>query len=574
MSAVSAGSPDSANLTSVPAPKFARWIVSSWVDVIFIVLTPLLAIPAILIFCSSWVGVRAETLSLIVAAFFATGHHLPGLIRAYGDRELFDRFHWRFLLAPPIVFLAYFPLYTYHFGLYRLIILTWATWHGLMQLYGFVRIYDAKVGSVSRSTAWWDWLLCLCAFVTPQILRPEQLSSILGHWYSTGGPWVSASLLAVLRSGALWFSVVVLLGFSGNFAVQWITGPKPSILKIVMLASGIGMWWYAMLGVDNLLIGVALFDICHDVQYLAIVWLINCRRTEASANPGRLMKYVFRRGMVLLYLGLITAYGAIAFTGQLVLDGTVQRVFFGILFTSTILHYYYDGFIWKIREKTNQAGLGLNQGGANRRSREVSSQEFLHFLKCAPILLMLGLLFATDILDPSLTTSQKNGLEQLYTNNLTGKSILPPGEAEQSWLYEHFEQVQHIASVIPDDASSQLKAAVMLANFGRNGEAVARLEKLIAEHPNFYSGHLTLGGIRLYQGDSEKAAECFRLAVALANSPEERANANLKWGEALLVRQEFGLAEEKFKAAVLDNPDAAATIDTLRADIAPGATTP
>lgn len=44
-----------------------------------------------------------------------------------------------------------------------------------MQLYGFVRIYDSKVGSVSRSTVYWDWLLCLCAFVTPQLLRPEQL---------------------------------------------------------------------------------------------------------------------------------------------------------------------------------------------------------------------------------------------------------------------------------------------------------------------------------------------------------------------------------------------------------------
>jgi hypothetical protein len=28
------------------------------------------------------------------------GHHLPGMIRAYGDRALFERFKWRFILAP------------------------------------------------------------------------------------------------------------------------------------------------------------------------------------------------------------------------------------------------------------------------------------------------------------------------------------------------------------------------------------------------------------------------------------------------------------------------------------------
>lgn len=120
-------------------------------------------------------GVSAETISRVVAAFFATGHHLPGMLRAYGDGELFEQFRWRFLLAPPPVLIAYFSLYTYHFDLYRLIILTWATWHGLMQVYGFARIYDAKVGSISSGTAYWDWLVCLLGFVTPQLLRPEQM---------------------------------------------------------------------------------------------------------------------------------------------------------------------------------------------------------------------------------------------------------------------------------------------------------------------------------------------------------------------------------------------------------------
>ena len=35
-----------------------------------------------------------------VMAFGALGHHLPGMMRAYGDRALFARFRTRFLLAP------------------------------------------------------------------------------------------------------------------------------------------------------------------------------------------------------------------------------------------------------------------------------------------------------------------------------------------------------------------------------------------------------------------------------------------------------------------------------------------
>jgi hypothetical protein len=565
MSAVSVPPSGQVNSSSETSPKTPRpWIVSTWVDVVFIVLTPVLAIPAILILYSSWVGVRAETISLIVAAFFATGHHLPGLIRAYGDRELFSRFRWRFLLAPPIVFLAYFPLYTYHYSLYRLVILSWATWHGLMQLYGFVRIYDSKVGSVSRSTAYWDWLLCLCAFVTPQFLRPEQLSNMLGHWYAAGGPLVSIPVVTTARWIGLSFTVAVLIGFTVNFAVRSVVGPKPNPLKLLMLASGIGIWWYAMLGVENLLIGIALFDVCHDVQYLAIVWMINCRRADANANLGRFMKYLFRRGMVLLYLGLITAYGAIAFTGPLMLDGTVQRLFYGVLFTSTILHYYYDGFIWKVRESTNQASLGLNVNESALRLKAAQNMEFRHLLKCAPVLIVLGFLFAGDFLDPSLTTAQKNTLEKRYVETLTGKTSLPATDAEKSWLYSRFEQVQNLAEVVPDDRSAQLQAAIMLANFGRNDEAVERLMKLTEEHPSYYSAQLMLGGILYYLGESDRAPKYFEAALALAKSPEERSAAYRKLGEVDLDRNDLPAAEAKFRIAIQEDPTSAAVIDALR----------
>ncbi|PYQ96607.1 MAG: hypothetical protein DMF96_17780, partial [Acidobacteria bacterium] len=79
----------------------SRWIVAPWQDLVLFVGTPLLIIPAFLAAQTRW---RVEELSLFVASFGAIGHHLPGMLRAYGDRALFQRFRWRFCLAP--VFLA------------------------------------------------------------------------------------------------------------------------------------------------------------------------------------------------------------------------------------------------------------------------------------------------------------------------------------------------------------------------------------------------------------------------------------------------------------------------------------
>src|SRR5437762_5058932 len=112
----------SADSNAPSAQPSRRWILNSWLDQFFIVSTPLLVFPAIFALYAP-LRVKAETISLVVTAFFALGHHLPGMIRAYGDRELFQRFHWRFILAPPLLFLAYFPLQRYHFDAWRLIII-------------------------------------------------------------------------------------------------------------------------------------------------------------------------------------------------------------------------------------------------------------------------------------------------------------------------------------------------------------------------------------------------------------------------------------------------------------------
>jgi hypothetical protein len=44
-----------------------------------------------------------------------------------------------------------------------------------------------------------------------------------------------------------------------------------------------------------------------------------------------------------------------------------MSVLLAIGFTSTLMHYYFDGFIWKLRHKQNREGLALTS------ERETSS---------------------------------------------------------------------------------------------------------------------------------------------------------------------------------------------------------
>src|SRR5690606_7793123 len=132
------------HIPSVRPHGASPWIISAWWDLNFLIATPLAIVPLVMAVERWWM--TPETVALWVVSFASIGHHLPGFMRAYGDRELFCRFRWRFLLAPPLMLAlaGLFALRGSH-GL-EVILLFWATWHALMQTYGFMRIYDLKRG--------------------------------------------------------------------------------------------------------------------------------------------------------------------------------------------------------------------------------------------------------------------------------------------------------------------------------------------------------------------------------------------------------------------------------------------
>ena len=64
-------------MDSVSAPQ--GWIISRQWDLVFFIGTPLISL-AVLLFASNYF--TSADIALFVLAFFAVGHHLPGLMRA------------------------------------------------------------------------------------------------------------------------------------------------------------------------------------------------------------------------------------------------------------------------------------------------------------------------------------------------------------------------------------------------------------------------------------------------------------------------------------------------------------
>ena len=140
------------------------------------------------------------------------------------------------------------------------------------------------------------------------------------------------------------------LSFQGN-------SPIPS--NSHSSGTSIGFWWFCNNGVSNILAGIALFEVFHDVQYLSLVWIYNRNRVEKDRSISGFLRFIFRRSgsLVGLYVGLVFAYGAFGYFGVQSQIEMVKKTLMGVVAASGLLHFYYDGFIWKVRERSTRESL-------------------------------------------------------------------------------------------------------------------------------------------------------------------------------------------------------------------------
>src|SRR5207249_886444 len=362
------------------APKKTLWILNSWRDLILYVGTPLLLLPMFLLAQARW---SAQDIYLFVGAFGAVGHHLPGMIRAYGDRALFRRFRWRFIFAPIFLLSICVAFYWWDLKGIILVVFFWGVWHGMMQTYGFCRIYDAKIGSFAALTRRLDFTTCAVWFAAAVLLSSERMSDTLEVYYASGAPFIPPSLLYGVQQVTLFVAIAVSILFLVNFARMWVLGKRPNPVKLALLVTSIAFWWYCNNVVTNILAGIALFEVFHDVQYLSLVWIYNRSRVEKDSSIGGFMRFVFRRSgsLIGLYIGLVFAYGSLAYFNSRLEVETMKRVLTGVVAASGLLHFYYDGFIWKVRDRSVREHLGLAGGTVTATSREFLPSWVLHGLK-------------------------------------------------------------------------------------------------------------------------------------------------------------------------------------------------
>jgi len=582
--------------TVPPAPRVVArrnlWILNSWRDLILYVGTPVLLIPLFTVAQARW---SAQEIYLFVAAFGALGHHLPGMIRAYGDRALFERFKWRFIVAPIFLVLVCVGFYFWDIKTNPvvMIVFLWGVWHGMMQTYGFGRIYDAKTGSFAPLTRRLDFAACAIWFAAGVLLSPARMTDTLEGLYGCALPFISPAGVHALQQGILFAAIGVTILWFGNYARMSVAGSPQNPVKVALFATSIAFWWYCNNGVANILAGIALFEVFHDVQYLSIVWIYNRNRVEKDSSIGGFMRFVFRRSgsLIGLYVGLVFAYGSIGYFNSYVGIDTMTRILTGVVAASGLLHFYYDGFIWKVREKSTRQSLGLEGGTADVKLGGFLPGWAWHGAKWAVVFVLpLGAMWfgkayraapateRTAQVAADLPTSARarynfgtalqqagklDGAEKEFNEvlridpnymkahiNLAAVSVTKAKFDGASKRYERALQVD------PNSAEVRAGYAYVLERLGRADEARTEYEKAIHLGSKDARLFYTYGAFLDRRGEFDAAISQYQRALAL---DPNMADAHSELATALLTKGDIKKAEEHYLAA--------ARLDPKRADV-------
>jgi tetratricopeptide (TPR) repeat protein len=176
------------------------------------------------------------------------------------------------------------------------------------------------------------------------------------------------------------------------------------------------------------------------------------------------MRFVFRRSGALIgvYVGLVLAYGSIGLlpSASLAADW-IRHGLLGIVTASALLHFYYDGFIWKVREKQTRSVLGIDGAGAPAPAQRRGLPGWArHGLRWAALVIPFAVLCGAQL----------------------GGRVVPP-----------LERFGKLAEVLPQDAQVQLNYGKALHEAGRVEEAMARFQEAIARNPSLAEAEFYLG---------------------------------------------------------------------------------
>jgi tetratricopeptide (TPR) repeat protein len=269
--------------------------------------------------------------------------------------------------------------------------------------------------------------------------------------------------------------------------------------------------------------------------------------------------------MMAVYVALCFLYGGAFLLGNVVDMQTSRNALFGFGTASTFLHFYYDGFIWKVREKSTRVALGL-KGGASAAETfpgwAVHGAKWMLFVVPACALWYAEVHGKAPVVEryeniveavpESSPFHYRLGLARQDYGDAQGAlaafdraiEIDPASEAHvdladmlhsRGQKAEALEHYQTAIDANPRSAKAHYRFGAFCQSDGRAAEAEERFSRALELKPKYADAHFALASLLQSLGRTDEAIDHLRAATAIKPDFTE---ANLALGNLLQVRRQ------------------------------------
>lgn len=246
----------------------------------------------------------------------------------------------------------------------------WNIWHVYMQKYGILRMYNAKSGDAEKVPGWVDRLLIFAWLpLYLSYLAAEYGDEVHVHFPQGRATFQPIFEALVAAEAYLIAPSAALVVFSLSAFVYWekrVNGLKNA--PRLWMAVGTTLLAATFFFVHPLKAYLA-YAFSHSVEYLVFVWGFQRRRYAAplAHQPfiERFLRFPFTT-YVLSALALAAFFTYFKYYGRYIWTDQDRPMAFGfqtqewILYWTifqSMVHFYFDGFLWKMRLKTVRATI-------------------------------------------------------------------------------------------------------------------------------------------------------------------------------------------------------------------------
>jgi hypothetical protein len=340
----------------------ARGFIASGVyDTVFFLLAPVfaLALVGLISLLQPMRGVPSIVRDPVGPAIFvmlvlSQAHAVAVFFRSHGNRAIFVRHRFAFVAVPVLLF-AGLMLSDWCMVAALVVAPLWAVYHLGMQSFGLGRMYDVRWGNSPETGRSLDYVLHqffnMAPFLAGWSLLPHLQSLRLFdrvNWHAPAAwldahRWIEGTLGGFFVVAGPLFLVFYVWSY-WRFAKQGRYKVCPQ--KVALLVTH-GVVSVASWGFLSAWKAVFVMNLFHSIQYFALVWWAergNMRRV------ARLERVSFAGPLILVAFAAVTLLPGV-FLQSYGRDYTVVRWTASLALVISLMHYWYDGFVWSVRRR-------------------------------------------------------------------------------------------------------------------------------------------------------------------------------------------------------------------------------